>query len=235
MWRTPASQESPSPSSKQPVPWGFITISSTQTRPSDMKASDEDEYGSFYSRSSSSGGGGGNGGSGARYRYREYSPSRGHHSSSSPAAGGGGSGGSGGGGSGGGGGGGLGSESAYSLGSRAYSRTPPYGSRIVEYQAPPPCCHQFYHPPPPPIPLHPSPSHFNTIPHPPLQYRYGPTLFCKRCRGCKQSNGLLFCFAPTDAFFLGATKKSYSSSIFVVVCDCACSAVWLCVHVIGCW
>jgi len=120
-----------------------------------MKPSDEEEYGSFYTSRS---------GNGARYRAytREYSPSRGHHSSASPSTMGGGGGG--------------GDPSPYNLPQgRTYTRTPPYGTTsrsLVEYtpQPPPPCCHQFYHPPPP-IPLHPSPSHFNTIPHPPLQYR----------------------------------------------------------------
>ncbi|CAG7733133.1 unnamed protein product, partial [Allacma fusca] len=113
-----------------------------------MKASDEEDYGSFYTQRSSNV---------PRYnRYREYSPNRSHHQSSSSSN--------------------LGDPSPYMQPSRSYNRTPPYGTNgrnIVEY-APPPCCHQFYHPPPPPVPLHPSPSHFNTVPHPPLQYRDVP-------------------------------------------------------------
>lgn len=111
-----------------------------------MKPSDEEEYGSFYTSRS---------GNGGRYRYtREYSPSRGHHSNS-PAT--------------------LGDPSPYNLPQgRSYSRSSSgYGTTsrnsMADYQSqPPPCCHQFYHPPPP-IPFHSSPSHFNTIPHPPIQ------------------------------------------------------------------
>ena len=140
-----------------------------------MKASDEEEYGSFYSTNPNRG----SSGNPARYRYRDYSPSRGHghhHQQSSQGQGPGGP-----------------SSSSSSSSStlvdsspyaipppnRSFTRTPPYGAsggsrNMVEYA--PPCCHPFYHPPPPPIPLHPSPSHFNTIPHPPLQYRYVPIL-----------------------------------------------------------
>ncbi|XP_035706084.1 inactive rhomboid protein 1 isoform X2 [Folsomia candida] len=159
-----------------------------------MKASDEEEYGNFYTSRS------GNGQN--RYRYtREYSPSRGHHSNSPSSNMGGGD------------------PSPYNLPQgRSYSRSSSgYGTTSRssgggggmgnEYQPqPPPCCHQFYHPPPPPIPLHSSPSHFNTIPHPPLQYRDVPACATlnRSCYNSRRSNNHPY----TSSSYYGTTEPS---------------------------